>query len=601
MKLLKMIIKNFRSFGQGNEGDRITFKDGINLIVGENNAGKSTILRATELFGEEKSLNENDWHAGPGGKEIVVEMEMELNEKEQLDFIRQLARTKESQIPENINRLVLDFGNRISLILTDKGRWLKAKDLYISHNQAYLTQNQSAQKVVKWTEILDVYYKTPVSSIFGLIKERVSLAKVDCLFDLQTDIENSILNLVKTKLKSFSEVRQRPGGKNQKVLESYDGSQVADVLGSLKMGTRQQRKRFELIQKEFAKLFTNLKIDVVRESPSAPPFIVIEKSSIEYEVPLDLVGAGIGEMVILLTHLIASEGMVFGLDMPELHFHPHAQRSLLEILKRHSQRNQILVITHSPIFFEPEMVDNLMVVRDREGKTAVTQLPEGYLDLEEKAKLGRYLDAYNKEFLFSRAVLIVDGETEIGALPIFSKALGRDFNILGISLVRTGKHFGILVKLLRGLDFPYLVMADKDALVNIEGSIDVGGQRIETSPVFFNLEKAKLLTAKEKETICQVKDQITLIDKRKTYSGVTRKLSSLARTHDVYVLPSDFEGILADGSNGDIFDEAKKSYGSKVTCGSYCAQEIVRQKRKIPRRFAEVIEMIASKSVPQIQ
>ena len=45
MKLLRARILGFQSFGDSEE---IEFEDGINLIVGQNNAGKSALLRALQ-------------------------------------------------------------------------------------------------------------------------------------------------------------------------------------------------------------------------------------------------------------------------------------------------------------------------------------------------------------------------------------------------------------------------------------------------------------------------------------------------------------------------------------------------------------------------
>jgi putative ATP-dependent endonuclease of OLD family len=42
----KVIIKNFKCF---KESFKIDFKDGLNIIVGDNEAGKSTILDAIHL------------------------------------------------------------------------------------------------------------------------------------------------------------------------------------------------------------------------------------------------------------------------------------------------------------------------------------------------------------------------------------------------------------------------------------------------------------------------------------------------------------------------------------------------------------------------
>jgi predicted ATPase len=601
MKLRYIRLKNYRSFGERNAEKKITLKDGINLIVGENNAGKSNFLKALEIFKTSYSPEVNDWYVGDQGKELFAELEMELSDSELKDFVRSMIGPTNSVDPQKVKRVMEEFGRSICLTFSSRGkraRLAKIGNLFITGDEAHLTPDIDRRgSLIDWRKLLDSYFQTVDFSIPMLAAKQGGTGETKTPgIAFNINVEELILNLLGSKLKVFSEVRQRPSGRNEQVLESYDGALVADVLANLKMGKRQQRNKFELIRQEFSKLFPSLKLEVMKERPDTLPYIVIEKIPTQYEVPIERVGAGIGEMVILLTHLIASEGMIFGLDMPELHFHPHAQRLLLEILKRYSQKNQIIVITHSPTFFEPQMIGSLIVAREQEAQTDMTQLPDGYFTEEETVRLERHLDAHNKEFLFSRAVLVVDGETELGAMPVFSKALGKDFDTLGVSLVRTGKHFGIFMKLLKGLNFPYLVMADKDALVNIECSIDVKGQKVNTSPVFFNLDRFGLLTEEQKKIISDFNNETTTVDGKTVYSGVVRKLSSIATAHDIYVLPSNFEGVLNGSKYRDIYKEAEKLYDSKVIRGSYCAHQIVKQNLKIPSRFAKVIESVTAKA-----
>lgn len=46
MYLSKIRVKNYKSF---NDSGKIEFKQGINIIVGQNNSGKTALLEALEL------------------------------------------------------------------------------------------------------------------------------------------------------------------------------------------------------------------------------------------------------------------------------------------------------------------------------------------------------------------------------------------------------------------------------------------------------------------------------------------------------------------------------------------------------------------------
>ena len=61
MYISRIDIENYRNF----ESVSVRFKDGINLLIGQNNSGKSTVLDAYEAFASSgKELDEHDFHNG---------------------------------------------------------------------------------------------------------------------------------------------------------------------------------------------------------------------------------------------------------------------------------------------------------------------------------------------------------------------------------------------------------------------------------------------------------------------------------------------------------------------------------------------------------
>jgi predicted ATP-dependent endonuclease of OLD family len=601
MKLIRLRLKNFRSYREKNFDEGITFKSGINILVGENNVGKSNLLRALDLLKGEVQLTQNDCYAGDeNGKDVILELEVEFNIRELKEIL--LLLTRGLNVDANRDRKMQEGLKRAHFFCSNKtGTSVKILDIYIKGKEGKLDPDFSGTgyAVIPWRQLMDVYSSSLSSSISQAVKMEFGKTKNPSpRIGFNEDFGAGIYRLLRQRLKIFSEVRQRPGGKNEKILESYDGSLVADVLATLKMGSRQQRRNFESIKKEFNSLFPTLQLEVTSEGPNQPPKIVIEKIPIEYEVPIDRVGAGIGEMVILLTHLIASKDMVFGLDMPELHFHPHAQRLLLGILAERSQNNQILMITHSPILVQSRDRGNIMVAREQKGETVITQLPDYYFNSEEKNRLDRNLNASNSEFFFSRAALIVEGPTETGAMPIFARSLDKDFDKRGVSIIETGKHFDLMVKLLQGLKFPHVVMADRDCLMDIEKSIRINKRKFKTSTLFYNLDRLDLLKRKHKIRISKLESEVVTSGSATAYKDdLFKELSAIARTYDIYVLPSDFEGVITRSGYTSLLEEARKeSERSKATCGKIVAQEIVKQNKVIPSEFVQVINDIVTKA-----
>ena len=603
MKIVNLRVRNFRSFGD--KPTEIIFGDGVNLIVGENNVGKSAILKSLDVLKGEYSLTPNDYYKGGGNRELQIEAEAKLSKAELRRFVVPFA-SPHHMDKEKVERISSDIGNKICIAYSSRrGYYLRFGGLHISGDRGEMISHldTAGDRVsTEWTDGILKKYFQPANrlSLFAIVKKSLTETKVGSLH-FRFDAGDSFRDLLKKKAKSFSEIRQSPEGVSDHVLESFDGRQVADVLFTLKNGNRIQRAKFEEIKAKFNELFPNLKLEIVKESRDSPPRIVIEKTSIEYEVPIGLVGAGIGEMIIFLTHLIASKDMVFGLDMPELHFHPHAQRLLRNIIREQSQKNQFLLITHSPTFIEPRQIENLVVVREVDAETTVAQINPDYFEENERLRLFRQIDAGNKEFFFSRRVLLVEGPTETGAMPIFAEALNKDFDEYGVSLVESGKFFGVFLKLMKGFSFPYQVMCDKDALMNVEKSVDIGEQRIKTSPVLYNLWMSNSLSKSDVEKMVEIESKIEVIrpkPRKEIYpDSLFEELRRITSKRGVYVLPSDFEGVLKRDGYGNILRQAKKMSRSKVIRGRYVAEEIVARGYSIPKEFCEIIETITEKRV----
>ena len=115
-------------------------------------------------------------------------------------------------------------------------------------------------------------------------------------------------------------------------------------------------------------------------------------------------------------------------------------------------------------------VESVLIVREIRARSQVRRLPKDFLTLEQNKKISSNLLAQEKEFLFSRSVLLVEGSTEYGAMPILAKRMAKSFDENGVTLVSVeGNYFGLMLKLLDGFGFSWYALCDKDALLNISG------------------------------------------------------------------------------------------------------------------------------------
>ncbi|EGR4158850.1 AAA family ATPase [Vibrio cholerae] len=133
------------------------------------------------------------------------------------------------------------------------------------------------------------------------------------------------------------------------------------------------------------------------------------------------------------------QGLKLGLiEEIEAHLHPQTQIRLIEAIQKISEENkiQLILTTHSTSLASKVKLQNLVLCKDGclypMGKE-YTKLREGdYLFLE------RFLDSTKSNLFFANGVILVEGDAENILLPSFAKKLGFDLSQYGVSIVNVG-------------------------------------------------------------------------------------------------------------------------------------------------------------------
>ncbi len=160
---------------------------------------------------------------------------------------------------------------------------------------------------------------------------------------------------------------------------------------------------------------------------------------------------------------------VSAFEEPEAHLHPHPQRPMLELID--NLPGQKLVSTHSP--YVPQLAD-LFNIRafTRDGGTIACQFVprvngDGTPSFEADALdlVRRFVQRNNGEVLFARLVVLFEGDTESGALPVLARARWDiDPSAHGVSLIdaQGGGNFKHFVRVLEYLGIPWVILCDGD-------------------------------------------------------------------------------------------------------------------------------------------
>lgn len=159
-----------------------------------------------------------------------------------------------------------------------------------------------------------------------------------------------------------------------------------------------------------------------------------------------------------------TQDYLFAIEEPEIYLHPHANRVLLNLLEEIAGHDQVLYTTHASEFVNRTPLNQVITVyRDQVG-SRVVQPRLGRLSADALVKVQRYLQEDRSDMLFSRAVVLVEGQAEYFALPAFARTLGLDLDRLGVSVafVNGIGNFPVYHQILRAFAIPHVIIMDGD-------------------------------------------------------------------------------------------------------------------------------------------
>ena len=160
------------------------------------------------------------------------------------------------------------------------------------------------------------------------------------------------------------------------------------------------------------------------------------------------------------------EGLRLGLiEELEAHLHPQAQMQVIETLQKQDEV-QLIITTHSPNLASKIKLKNLIICN---GNNAFP-MGKDYTELKEDSYvfLEKFLDVTKSNLFFAKGVILVEGWAEEILIPSLAKAIGIDLTAKGVSVVNIGNvgfdHYSniFLRKNAPFMDIPVAVVTDCD-------------------------------------------------------------------------------------------------------------------------------------------
>jgi len=212
----------------------------------------------------------------------------------------------------------------------------------------------------------------------------------------------------------------------------------------------------------------------------------------------------------------ARQPLLFLFEEPELYLHPRSQRILFDTLARISTEHQVVVSTHSPLFFAPGITASFV----RVAKQPADPKPVGTLypvEIElgqaqaDTFRLARFENA--DAAFFSRRIVLFEGESDDAYCRHVAPLLNPDWNFdrKNVAMVRvSGKgNFARFRTFFQAFGVEVKIVADLDALFDgyehLGGNADAGTVRARALQLVD--ERAQALNLQPRPTADQIKNR----------------------------------------------------------------------------------------------
>lgn len=443
MRLEKVILENFRSYKEWVEID-IT---DLTAFIGKNDAGKSTVLEALEIFFNNKlvKIDRKDCNVYSTNETVrigcvfsdvpssividstattTLENEYLLNNDNQLE-IHKVFDCGKTTVPSEVF-IVANYPTVAEAsdlhTLTQAKLKARVKELSLEDNVTDNRSNVSLRKAIfesiKDLQLNPSYVSTKsgdVKSIWDSLKNQLPIYSLFQSDRPSLDGDSEVQDPMKMAVQSaLMEVASEIETIKNKVQESA----LSIAENTLKMLSEMD----ETLANELTPSFSE-----------DPKFDKIFKLTLDGDdgIPINKRGSGVRRLILLSffraeverqMRLSNTKGIIYGIEEPETSQHPHNQILLAETLEKLSSSNntQTLLTTHVPAFAGLLPIESLRYIKNIGTDKEIINAETNQGIIKEIANTLGVLPDFNNNV---QVLVFVEGVNDIAILKTFSKII----------------------------------------------------------------------------------------------------------------------------------------------------------------------------------
>lgn len=497
MYLSQAKIENFRGI---NEEISINFNQ-FNTIVGKNDAGKSTLLKALNLFLNDATFNKDDLNIGASDEIVSIEI---------------------SLVPKEINQvLTSDYDEEIIFldeILNNESK-LEIKKVWDISGARTNCETFIFRKKYQENDFL-LLSDRDFNSLCNRLEISEGLTHIEKRSEIKNklDTDNVLYNYNYERLASSGSSKSKKiNDAIKNILPKFEyfpaDTSLSDSDAAIQNFFKrlaikvidEEVNRIELeqpIKDNLERVFSSIteKINnVVGEEESVEPEINFDWSKLvqtsfkstneDGSIPLSSRGDGFRRVTMMAYFEYLAEqqsterqNILFGFEEPETFLHPAAQESLFTKLQAMCENGyQIMVTTHSPILVANSTTEDLIHVFKDEGKYKLNFNLKDVKDIADDLGI-RVGNQLVRSLEKAKVLFLVEGIDDVMAFNYIcdmykkNELIEHTFDELGILPVPIGgcdsiKHW-VALDLLKSIDKPFFIFLDSDKVYEEEESLN---------------------------------------------------------------------------------------------------------------------------------